>query len=84
MTAAGLAKLAVALGTKASAGQKTTANPQLNKNIGYQLLLVGIGCLSDALNADRLDVDADPAPKVALGGWTFHIQLPTAPTACVP
>ena len=85
MTPAGLDKLAVLLGMNACERQnmsKAKAKKSLKKNIGYQLLLVGFGCLSDALNA--VGPDAGEAPKVTLEGCMFHIQLPTAPTACVP
>ena len=83
MTPGGLAKLAVVLGTNASERHKMSkASASLKKNTGYQLLLVGFGCLSDALNA--VGPDAGEAPKVTVEGWMFHIQLPTAPTACVP
>jgi hypothetical protein len=85
MTPGGLDKLAVLLGTNACerlGSSMSQAKRPLKKNIGYQLLLVGFGCLSDALNA--VGSDAGEAPKVTLEGWMFHIRLPTAPTACVP
>lgn len=83
MTPGGLAKLAVLLGTNACERHNMSkANKSQKKNIGYQLLLVGFGCLSDALNT--VGPDAGEAPTVTLEGWMFHIQLPTAPTACVP